>query len=177
MKIIRKDIKNAYIRIKPTGEVTVTVPREMSDREIDRMLEKKAGWIEKKQLEAAPAHEPAYGEKVALWGRTYTLELGDMYVDNGNSVIYVPEPVDMGLLALRKKELKERCDELVPLWMERTGIHVNEWRIRNMSTRWGSCNPGKKRIWLSVMLTEYPVCCLEQTICHELAHIRIRGAR
>lgn len=55
------------------------------------------------------------------------------------------------------------------------GLHANEWRIRDMKTRWGTCNIRERRIWLSLHLAKYPPQCLEGVITHELVHLLERG--
>ena len=56
-----------------------------------------------------------------------------------------------------------------------TGLHANEWKLRDMKTRWGSCNVEKKRIWLNIQLAAYPRECLEYVVTHELVHLLERG--
>ena len=52
-----------------------------------------------------------------------------------------------------------------------TGIHVKEWRVKNMRTRWVTCNIDKKRIWLNLQLAKLPPECLEYVVIHELTHL------
>ncbi len=67
----------------------------------------------------------------------------------------------------------QKISELAPLWEQATGLFADEWRVRDMQTRWGSCNTVRKRIWLSLKLAPYPVCCLEYVIVHELCHLLV----
>ena len=46
-----------------------------------------------------------------------------------------------------------------------------EWHIKNMKTKWGTCNICAHRIWLSLHLAKYPLPCLEYIIIHELTHL------
>ena len=39
-----------------------------------------------------------------------------------------------------------------------------------MKTRWGSCNPTHKRIWLNLELIKKPINCLEYVVVHEMVH-------
>lgn len=39
-----------------------------------------------------------------------------------------------------------------------------------MKTKWGTCNPEAKRIWLNLELIKKPTKCLEYVIVHELVH-------
>jgi predicted metal-dependent hydrolase len=40
-----------------------------------------------------------------------------------------------------------------------------------MKTKWGSCKPESRRIWLNLELAKKPVQCLEYIIVHELVHL------
>jgi predicted metal-dependent hydrolase len=44
--LIRKPIKNVYIRVKD-GQVTVTAPRSVSKARIDAFVQQKQTWIER----------------------------------------------------------------------------------------------------------------------------------
>lgn len=69
-----------------------------------------------------------------------------------------------------REELCREVERLLPVWEERTGFKCVEWKTKYMKTRWGSCNPNARRIWLNVQLAKYPIECLEYVILHELAH-------
>ena len=49
-------------------------------------------------------------------------------------------------------------------------IERPEIYVRNMTTRWGSCIPSKKRIGLNLQLIKADERCIEQVILHELIH-------
>lgn len=86
-------------------------------------------------------------------------------------------------IEMRKKLLTEwyrhQMQQAVPAVLARCearmGLHAEEWRIRDMKTRWGTCNIRERRIWLSLHLAKYPPQCLECVITHELVHLLERG--
>jgi predicted metal-dependent hydrolase len=51
---------------------------------------------------------------------------------------------------------------------------VAKWGIKRMKTKWGTCNPDARRIWLNLELAKKPVQCLEYLIVHELVHLMER---
>ena len=51
------------------------------------------------------------------------------------------------------------------------GIKVKEFRIKKMKTKWGSCTPEHKRIWINLELAKRPLHCLEYVLVHEMVHI------
>ena len=61
-----------------------------------------------------------------------------------------------------------KCENIV-------GIQADEWNIKNMRTKWGTCNVDKKRIWLNLQLVKKTPECLEYVIIHELVHLLERN--
>ena len=51
------------------------------------------------------------------------------------------------------------------------GVSAEEWRIKRMKTKWGTCNTSAKRIWINLELAKKPVYCIEYIVVHELAHL------
>ncbi|MBF0203379.1 MAG: DUF45 domain-containing protein [Desulfamplus sp.] len=44
-------------------------------------------------------------------------------------------------------------------------------QIKQMKTRWGTCNISKQRIWLNLELAKKPLHCLEYVVLHEMIHL------
>ena len=40
-----------------------------------------------------------------------------------------------------------------------------------MKTKWGSCNPVHKRIWVNLELIKKPINCIEYIVVHEMVHL------
>ncbi len=76
------------------------------------------------------------------------------------------------LVEFYRRELNKKYPGALKSCEALSGIKANECRIKNMKTRWGSCNPLKKRIWLSVRLACFDETCLKSVILHELCHIK-----
>ncbi len=181
----RKSIRNLYIRIKEDGRVVLSCPRSTTDREIQSLIRSRYRWIvchRQKVLDNLVAR-PSYcrsGETIPLWGSGYRLRVVETSAPasvtlEGDEIVLSGPPMDA---AGRKQQLdafyRAQLNTAVPLWMEKavaaTGLRPNEWRIRNMHTRWGSCNVPKRRVWLSLNLAKYPPECLYAVIIHELCH-------
>jgi predicted metal-dependent hydrolase len=56
-------------------------------------------------------------------------------------------------------------------WSEILGVSPSFWGIREMKTKWGSCNAELGIIWINVELSQKPVQALDYVILHELAHL------
>jgi predicted metal-dependent hydrolase len=73
---------------------------------------------------------------------------------------------------------RERFDELIPSllekWQAKLGVKVGAWGVKKMKTKWGSCNPKERRIWLNRELLKKPPECLEYLVVHEMLHLMTR---
>lgn len=70
-----------------------------------------------------------------------------------------------------REHLKKVVPEYIEKWEEIIGISLNEWGIKLMKTRWGSCNIQAKRIWINLELAKKNPRCLEYIIVHEMVHL------
>lgn len=42
--------------------------------------------------------------------------------------------------------LRIKIEKRIIKLIEITGVEQNEWQVQTMKTKWGSCNPNKKRL-------------------------------
>lgn len=190
--LIRKKVKNIRVTIvPPDGEVRVTAPKLCPEFVIRGFLAERADWIRshREAIRQKHADEPKRfetGEKVPLFGTAYPLYVLENQKKNG--VTLDADRITLSLKAGATKERREavlnewyrerlraEIEHLMPLWSARTGLVPSGWIIRNMTSRWGTCNTRSGRITLNLQLVKYPLPCLEYVILHELAHLRFRG--
>jgi predicted metal-dependent hydrolase len=70
-----------------------------------------------------------------------------------------------------RRHLKELVPDLIAKWQPIIGVQVDDWGIKRMKTRWGSCNARDHRVWLNLELAKKPPRCLEYVLVHELVHL------
>ena len=70
-----------------------------------------------------------------------------------------------------REHLKEIVPSMIKNWEEKTGLVCEQWDIKKMRTKWGSCNIEKRKILLNLELAKKPRHCLEYVIVHELMHL------
>ena len=68
-------------------------------------------------------------------------------------------------------QLRGRLPALLAKWEPQVGARPAEVRIKQMKTRWGTCNQAARRIWLNLELAKKPAPCLEYIVVHELVHL------
>ena len=190
--IVRKSIKNMHLRVlSPDGEIQITAPNRLPLSQIDRFVREKRGWIEARQPQLAErpaATNPAFadGQTVYLWGGSYTLRLeeasrGRSTLRRGQEIVLSVHPEDDTsqreslLNDFYRAALSNQIAARLPLWEARTGLHPSAWQIKNMKTRWGTCNTATRKIWLNLQLAKQPPVCLDYVIAHELTHLRYPG--
>lgn len=186
VEILRKDVKNFTLRVKPNGKTELVVPLLATKKHIDKILEKRKNWIDEKKEYFSKfksvEKKLISGENMKYLGKNYRLKVYETYknerviLSRGKLNLYVKNKYDYN------KKLN-----LIECWYkEKAMIHflntVNKYnkitqkdsinvRIRKMKTRWGSCNKTKKYINLNLNLIKKPKICIEYVVFHELAHL------
>jgi predicted metal-dependent hydrolase len=187
IEILRKPIKNMTLRIyPPDGRVAISAPLKLRLDLIKKQLEAKRDWIHKQRArliaQAIPLANYESGEQHYFMGKNYALLIHQ--ATKRTQVILEDETMHCFIkadLTLAEKEtvlekwyrqrMKEQIPALIAKWEPIIGVSVNSWGIKVMKTRWGSCNPSKKRIWLNLNLIKKPLACLEYVLVHEMVHI------
>lgn len=184
----KKNLKNLYIRVNPPeGQVTISAPLLCPDDEIRNFVLKKMPEINKvrEKLRSQPRQserEYVSGESYYLWGNPYRLEViyGAKKINirkTPNKIILeVPDDTDLEkrrfvLTEWYRSELKRVLDIVSIKCEKRTGLKASEYQVKNMKTRWGTCNIEKRRIWINLQLVKKPMECLEYVLIHELVHL------
>jgi predicted metal-dependent hydrolase len=189
VQIFRKGIKNLHLGVYPPhGRVRVAAPLRVSDDAVRLAVIGKLGWIKRQRakFEAQPrqsAREMVSGESHYFLGRRYRLRVieragaGTVELRNKSTLeLHVRPETDAGqrnriLHQWYRQRLKELIPPLIEKWQAVLGVTVAEWGVKKMKTRWGTCNPDARRIWLNLELAKKPSQCLEYILVHELTHL------
>lgn len=70
-----------------------------------------------------------------------------------------------------RKELRALIPPVLARWEAVVGVEVMTWGIKRMKTKWGTCNPRARRIWINLDLAQKPAHLLDYIMVHELTHI------
>ncbi len=192
ISVTKKKIKTLRMSvIPPDGKVKISAPLRASDEYIKSFALSRMEWIEKHQKKFQSRTEPSLhryvsGEFHLFQGQPYILEVryeekkpGVLLHEDTLIVCVRPgstmEKCRKTINDWYRSELKKQIPLLIEKWSQIVGEAPLEWGVKNMRTRWGSCNTGAKRIWLSLRLAEKPVLCLEYVVVHEMVHLLERG--
>ncbi|WP_297149986.1 SprT family zinc-dependent metalloprotease [uncultured Ellagibacter sp.] len=146
VRLSRKHVKNLNLRISRDGaHVDVSAPSWVSEDEVRDFVRRKAAWIESHLAQAADT--PMARASQAK-----------------------PEEV-----AAWREVVSACVPALIAAWEPIMGVRAGKLAYRNMTSRWGSCQPSTGRICINVRLALYPPECLEYVVVHELCHLLERG--
>lgn len=141
VELTRKRVKRMNMRVKaPDGRIVISVPYFVPQREVVAFVRSRRDWIDKA---AAQVRAKAAAH---------------------------PEPADKAEKEARRRSLKKRIEVRLPAIEEATDLHCTGWTVRDMHTRWGSCNTNTHHINLSLMLATRSDEELDYVILHELVH-------
>lgn len=190
--VVRKDIKNIHLAVyPPTGRVRIAAPLKTNDDSIRLFAISKIGWIKRNQRkfegqERISPREYKQREGHYFQGKRFLLNVIetvtkpkvelkgkkriDLYVRPNSST----EKKHEILTEWYRSQLKNQIPSIIEKWEKRLDLKVNEWQIKLMKTKWGSCNIEKKKILINLELAKKPERCLEYIIVHEMIHFKER---
>ena len=187
--VVQKPIKHLNLGVyPPDGRVRVAAPLHFTADNIRLAVVSKLSWIKKQQakFQAQPRQskrEMVSGETHYVFGRPYQLEVmersgrHEIVIKNDSTLQLFVNPGTSSENRTRvlnewyRHQLKSRIPDLLDRWQPIIGEKVNDWGIKRMKTKWGSCNITQRRIWLNLELAKKPIECLEYVLVHELVHL------
>ncbi len=187
--IVRKDIKNIHLAVyPPTGRVRIAAPLKVNDDAIRLFAISKLGWIKRHQRKFAgqeriSPREYKNRESHYFKGKRYLLNIVEkeappkVVIKNKTYIELFVRP-ETPLLKREeimtewyREQLKMQIPILISKWEKLINVKISDWRVKQMKTKWGSCNIEKKRIWLNLELAKKPEHCLEYIVVHEMIHL------
>ena len=187
--IVRKAIKNLHLGVYPPhGRVRVAVPLAVTDEAVRTAVIGKLGWIKRQRARfddqpRQTLRDMVTGESHYFLGRRYRLRVirhdgaAKVILRNKSRLELHVQPFsspgqrERVLQAWYRQELKKLIPRLLQKWQSALGVQVNDWGVKKMKTKWGTCNVEARRIWLNLELAKKPVGCLEYIVAHEMVHL------
>lgn len=187
--VIRKKIKNIHLAVyPPTGRVRIAAPLAVNEDAIRLFAISKLAWIKRHQRtfkgqERVSSRVYKQRESHYFKGKRYLLNIIekeappqillrtktylDLYVRPDTSTAKRHEIITEWY----RGELKKIIPAIIAKWESILLVTVNDWQVKQMKTKWGSCNIAQKRIWINLELAKKPEQCLEYIIVHEMMHL------
>jgi len=186
IQIVKKDIKNITLKVKPTCEVILIAPLLTTDEHIEYILKKRKAWISKKIAFYQENYKPQMkeyvsGENVKYLGKNYRLKIirsedECVKLQRGYIQIFIKDKDNFEKKKMLLNEWyllksKKYFKKIIAKYSSLVNVDIQNIRIRQMKTRWGSCNSAKSYINLNTELIKKPSNTIEYVIFHELAHL------
>lgn len=189
IEIERKNVKNIRLSVHPpNGSVRLCVPEKMDNEAIKSFIFSKLAWVKKQRNkfnsnDVQAKIEFLSGEEHYYLGAKYLLNIiettkkqhvslrENKYIDlyvRANSTVEKREKI---LNDWYRQNLKTIIPECINKWEDIIGVSVDDWAIKRMKTRWGTCNIRDKRIWINLELAKKSPSCIEYVVVHELVHL------
>ncbi|MEP6949562.1 MAG: SprT family zinc-dependent metalloprotease [Ginsengibacter sp.] len=195
--LVEMDLNNFIVQIKdeitlavypPTGRVRIAAPLNVNEDTIRLFAISKLGWIKRNQQkfeEQDRLSEREYKNRESHYhlGRRYLLNIIeadtvpkvrirnktfiDLYIRQGTSIAKRQETMN----EWHRIQLKKQIQPIIDMWQKKMGVFVQDWKVKQMKTKWGSCNIEASRIWLNLELAKKPILCIEYIIVHEMVHL------
>ena len=87
----------------------------------------------------------------------------------------VKEYVDKSIKQLFKNNTEALILEKLPYWSKKTNLKYNVVKVRDATTRYGSCMPSKRNLYFSSRLIMLPENIIDAIIVHELCHLKFKN--
>lgn len=189
--VSRKRVKNINLRIRSDGSVAVSAPTRVPLSDIERFIESKDSWIRVRLARIRERNETqraVQGSTVSVWGEPKSIRIvtepdllqASVNLEGDEVIVRMQADQDPDRAAVRlnaalrawqAQELSCAITTMLPDCERRVGKSCGNIRIKQMKTRWGSCNTRTGALSINLELAERPPQCLEQVLIHELCHL------
>lgn len=172
--------KGKCLRLKidgKTAEVVLYLPKRISVGEAEKFVASKSEWIKasrQKVLARIAKATPKDGHAI-IFGENIPVVREDTRYGFIDGIIYLPNGIidyDRALNGICKQQLATYISQKLPYFEDLTGLSATSWRLRKMTSRWGSCNTATGVITFSLMLLQKPKQVVDYVILHEIAHLK-----
>ena len=180
------------------NQLTITKPKRLSNKTLMNILKENEAQLYNKYKKILGAEintikQWKTGEKIHYQGEEFTIirennikKLINIEIKKEEKQIIIKTPEDVEQQILKKsidnaiKKIFKRNTEILisdklPYWSKITKIEYNQVKVRDATTRYGSCMPSKKNLYFSSRLIMLPEEQVDAVIVHELCHIKFKN--
>jgi hypothetical protein len=191
IEVTFKNIKNVHLSVHPPfGNVTLSSPTDNSVEKIKTYLITKLPWIRKQQKkileqDRETSHDYITRESHYFLGKRYLLKITESVrptVQLHHDIIelfspksYTAAQKEKQLYNWYKKELILVLGNFTLKYCKKMNVSFDNYHIRKMKTKWGSCNADKSIINFNIELIKKPAECIEYIVVHEMLHLLVRN--
>ena len=178
-------LKTVSIQVS-RGKIKISVPKNLEQFKIDRILKSKSKWIKKKlflqsKITSFRNKEYVSGEDFLYLGRHYRLKIiiGQKYntefKDGYLKVTVKDKSNTQKIKRLIKKWYLEKAqlhlNKMTLDLSKELGVSFNSVKVRNYNSRWGGCSSTGK-IFYNWRIIMAPAKIINYVVLHELVHLK-----
>ena len=177
-KIIRSKRKTLSLTINENAELIIRAPKRLSIEKIQDFINEKENWINRKKrlIENQIKDVTSNHNKLLYLGNLFPINVeqnaskelfftGEEFIANSIE----PDSLSLSIKKWYKNKFKEIALPRVAYFANKHNLMVNQVRIKNQKTMWGSCS-SKNNINLNYLLLMAPMGVVDYVIVHELVH-------
>ena len=171
IKESKKAVKYLRLKVRQSGEISLSIPLRTKENHILEFLEKNLEWLRKTSAKIKAKNSAKNENQVEFLGLNY-----ELIIDKKASGVSIEL---FSIKAASKADFRRFCDqkakELLNASIARfaplIARPINHISFKHMRTRWGSCNKAKGYINLNLDLITKKKEFIEYVVLHELAHL------
>ena len=171
IKESKKAVKYLRLKVRQSGEISLSIPLRTKENHILEFLEKNLEWLRKTSAKIKAKNSAKNENQVEFLGSNY-----ELIIDKNVSGVSIEL---FSIKAASKADFRRFCDqkakELLNASIARfaplIARPINHISFKHMRTRWGSCNKAKGYINLNLDLITKKKEFIEYVVLHELAHL------
>ena len=177
-KIIRSKRKTLSLTINEKAELIIRAPKRLSIEKIQDFINEKENWINRKKrlIENQIKDVTSNHNKLLYLGNLFPINIeqnaskelfftGEEFIANSIE----PDSLSLSIKKWYKNKFREIALPRVAYFANKHNLMVNQVRIKNQKTMWGSCS-SKNNINLNYLLLMAPMGVIDYVIVHELVH-------
>jgi hypothetical protein len=189
VEVVKKAIKNLHLTVHPPqGRVHIVAPERMQLDTIRLYAISKLPWLRRQIAELQAQARESRREYVNreshfVWGSRYLLKVVEREAPpsvelHKRELVLAARPGASQaqryeiFAAWHRAQVRAAVAPLLAKWQRILKVEARAVFVRQMKTKWGSCNPKKATIRFNTDLAKKPLACLEYVLVHELAHLR-----
>ncbi|WP_420867925.1 M48 family metallopeptidase [Bifidobacterium boum] len=175
--VIRKPIRNMYLRVQPpNGTIQVTAPMRIPTERIETFVGERVAWIHAQQrtIQRMQHDTMRLMREMSGNGQSDRRKSGVDTANPSHSATGVAGWTD-DMRQQAKQSLERQLPALLDHWTRIIGRSPTRITFRIMHSRWGSCTPATGRIRLNLQLGLMEPRFLEYVLVHELTHLWAGG--
>lgn len=185
VEVVRTNRKKSATIKLDGSKVRINVPKSLSDRKVEELIEKRRAWIETKLQQQALKPQPQKkqyidGEDFFYLGKSYQLKIlmgkNDQVKISKNFLVVTlkDQNTQTKIRSILEGWYKERAKELLTKKTIQLAkvidVHPRQISIKNYRSRWGSCS-STGNLSYNWRIIQAPINIIDYVIVHELCHL------